>query len=531
MSGTVFDEGNVNTAALTVPGAYTQIMADNTGNATLNPSNVIALVGAGKWGQVGKVMPWSSSGDAGLYYGQYDASLADPYDLMQRVLQAFQNAQTQASLTVLTVRITDGTDLAASVPLLDTTAMTPIHGIVLTGKYTGTGGNSIKVIVSNGAGTGLYNVTIIATFGGATNTEQYTNLPGVGAGVFWTNLANALTQGQANVRGPSQLVVPSAVSGSAIAPVVNTYTLTGGTDGRSGLTSSSFFGSDVIGNRQGIYALRGQKQLKPAYLGCCGLTDSSKAATLLSFSQQETVRVLFPFPIGTDTTTAVSDKQTNGIADKRFIYLKDWLFWADPVSGVQLLTDPMGLAIGRLGCLSPELSPLNKSVAGVAGSERTTEYPDDEIGLLHTNGILVIANPIEGGAQWGFLTGRSTSLNPNEAPIERSRLQDYIAQQGNGICGQFVGDKQGLTDPDDTRAACKGALDDMFQRLQRAKIIDQSGPGQPGFVTVCDAILNTTASIRARYMIANAWYRPYGGVDFVLVNLFASITDNAPFSS
>jgi hypothetical protein len=281
----------------------------------------------------------------------------------------------------------------------------------------------------------------------------------------------------------------------------------------------------------GIYALQGQTQLVPTYLLCCGLTDLTKAQTLLSWSKQNTCRVLFPLAAGTTTTVALTDIQSAAIADKRFIWLKDWVQWSDPVSGKLLFNDPGGIAIGACGSLSPQLSPLNKPVNAVVSTEfYPNGYPAVEIGLLQSAGFLVISPWIPSGNQMGFITGNTTSANLDEQPIEYARLMDWVGQQGNNINGQFVGQDQGVNDPDPVRDACTTALNNMFFRMQQAGLIDKSVPGSPAYLVLCNSTLNPPTSIRARYMIANVWYRPLGAIDYVLVNLYASITNTAPFA-
>jgi hypothetical protein len=514
MSGFIFDQGNLNIAALTVPGAYVQLM-DPMGGAIADPSNAIAIAGTGSWGEVNKPLgPWGEISSAAAAIGQFDVEKwkTDKSDLMRACMQAFQQAQTDVSLQIWGCRISDGTDVAASLTLVDTTSGTPLTGMILPAKYTGTGGNTIKCLISAAGPANLYNVTFVASFSGQTISETYFNVAGSasGASPFWANLRDAILLGNQS-RGPSQLIgTPTSVSTTALNPAAGTFTLTGGTDGRAGVTSSSFFGSDVIGNRQGIYAFRGLP-IVPAYVYCAGMTDSTKFATIQAFCTQEIIRAVLPFPAGTSTTTAVTNRASLGISDKRIIYAKNHIYWVDPISGQTILTDPVAIMIARAASLSPQLSPLNKPVYGVVGAEQN-RHASDETGLLNMNGIWAISNPCLGSPFWGIISDSTTSLNPVERPVAYQRLKDYIGIQFARILLKYVGKPQGLFDPDETRAGCKSDIDSVMRSFFEAKLIVD-------WQSQCDAQLNNPDSIQAGYMFGKLDYVPYGTVRYVVLNL------------
>jgi uncharacterized protein len=73
--GFVYDEGNLNTAALVTPGAYVQLMTP-TGLIVPTPSNAIAIVGTASWGPVNSVQgPFGSVLAASGLYGQFNVKL------------------------------------------------------------------------------------------------------------------------------------------------------------------------------------------------------------------------------------------------------------------------------------------------------------------------------------------------------------------------------------------------------------------------------------------------------------------------
>lgn len=516
--GVVFDQGNVNIASLTAPGGYVQIIPP-LGIIIALPTNAVAFIGTASWGPVNKATPSGSPTTSVSQFGQFNAALNDPFDLARDTLIAFQQAQSSASLTVWQVRITDGTDVAASKVLQDS-AGTPANGVTLTARYTGIGGNSITVIVSTGSKTNTFNVQVVASFAGMQN-EFYQNLPGGSA--FWQALADALAQGQSNVRGPSELLVASNISTTAVAPALGSFTLTGGTDGR-GVTSASFFGSDVVGNRQGIYALR-NLSIVPTFMVCCGMTDTTKFALMQAFGRQEIIISMLPFALGTSTTSAISSKKTLGIDDYRVCFIKDWIYWTDPVSGRQLLVSPAPFAAARIASLSPELSPINVQVFAINGTERNgpagnQQYDLEEIGMLNSNGILVITNEVPGGHYWGFPVGNNCSSDPIRAPIEYTRMIDYVSLSIAARVGKYAGKHQRRYDPDNTRMACKNELDEfgIFLRDDAYQIDD--------FFSVCNDKLNKPETISRRYLFADFYVRFLASIQFVVINVQGGMNVN-----
>lgn len=522
-SGFIFDQGNLNTSALTVPGAYVALVPP-TGLLLPGPSNAVFFAGTASWGPVNQACgPFGTIDAASSVHGQFRASLwrDDSYDLMRGIMQALGEVQTTQSLNIWTTRISDGDDEAASATLVDITDGSPLDGITLPAKWTGIDGNSIKAIISAGSGAHTFNVTFVASIGGQTVSETYVNLAGSesGASPFWANLNNAILHGTTS-RGPSKLIgEPTDVSTTALNPKLDTFTLSGGTDGRSGVDSSSFFGSDVIGNREGVYCSRGLP-IVPAYFYCCGLIDTSKVGLLASLCLSEVMRYIFPLEAGTSTLDAVDSRLDLGISDKRFMYAKDYIYWVDPISGETLFTDPVALMIGRAASLSPELSPLNKPILTVIGSEHPRQYPADEIGLLNQYGIWVITNPCLGSPFWGIASASTTSLNPIEQPVEYERLKDYIGITFASALGKFVGQKQGPYDPDATRSACKSDIDSAMQQLVNGGLLVD-------WQSQVDAKLNSPQSVQAGYMRGNLTYVPFTNIKFVILNLATSASLSA----
>lgn len=110
---TVLPQGNYNTNALTVPDLYIQIVAPQ--NAFINgiPTNIMGAVGTASWGPVNSPLGVSTVND---YIQSFGPILTNKYDMGTHVAMACL----QGANNIKCVRVTDGTDTAASVAVLDT---------------------------------------------------------------------------------------------------------------------------------------------------------------------------------------------------------------------------------------------------------------------------------------------------------------------------------------------------------------------------------------------------------------------------
>lgn len=106
--------GQFNPAALSADDLYISIVNPPSyirGVAT----DVIGMVGTASWGPVNTAVHLGSAQDGAINFGPISAaSVTDPHDLATDVALAFGQASSQASLEAWCVRVTDGTDTAAT---------------------------------------------------------------------------------------------------------------------------------------------------------------------------------------------------------------------------------------------------------------------------------------------------------------------------------------------------------------------------------------------------------------------------------
>ena len=424
----IVQQGSINTTALVVPDLYVQIVPPQ--NLVLNgvPTNVIGAVGAASWGPVNQPVIVTTMAD---YARNFGPVIARKFDLGTQIATAVQ----QGAQNFRCVRITDGTDTAAS-------ALVPSTTVSFTALYSGSLGNQVALALSPGSRAGAWRLTVALP---GIAPEVFDNVAGSGA-TFWIALAAAVNQGQGAQRGPSQFVTANP-GGATAAPAVFAVLLGSGnvgTDGATTVTTATLVGVDIT-PRRGMYALRGQ--------GCsiallADADDSTQWTVQAGFGLQEGIYMILTGIAGDTITNAIAIKQAAGLDSYAAkLMFGDWLWWSDQVNNIVRLVSPQGFTAGRLANLSPEQSSLNKNLYGVIGSQKTgtpgsgqnTSYSSAELAALLGSGIDVITNPQPAGTFWGVRGGHNSSTNGATNGDNYTRLTNYIAATLAAGMGLFVG--------------------------------------------------------------------------------------------
>jgi len=314
------------------------------------------------------------------------------------------------------------------------------------------------------------------------------------------------------------------------APVAGSTPLANGADGRAGVNTAALLGSDASLPKTGLYALRSLNPA-PSMAYLAGMTDGTIVSNLQGFADSEGVAMAFAFPTGTSSQAAVTAKQGYGILDFEMLWLKDWIYWYDPVNQQVRLVPPYSTILGRTATLPPHVSPGNKEVFGIIGTERNSPYSGNipysnaEIGLLESAGILFVTNPIPAGQKWGIRHGQNGNPVPPADDVAYTRMTNMLEQLMNRILGQFVDQPQSQSPKDPTRDAMKTISNAELQSLQDLGMIDtQDMNGGPGYLVVCDLTNNTPAQIAARYS-SIAWRVVYlSNIRFLIGSLQGGTT-------
>jgi hypothetical protein len=487
----IVQQGSINTTALVVPDLYVQIVPPQ--NLVLNgvPTNVVGIVGTAPWGPVNQPVIVSSMS---AYAGTFGALAAQKYDMGTQVATAVQ----QGGQSFRCVRVTDGTDLAASLSIGGSGSQA---ACLLTVRNSGSFGNQFTATLTTGSQANSFKLVLAAP---GLQPEVFDNLTGAGI-AFWQALVKAVNNGAGPLRGPSLYMVATLGNNTALVPTAGMMTAAaGGTDGASGIVTANLIGQDSL-PRRGMYALRGQ--------GCsiallADLDDPNSWTTQAGFGLSEGAYMILTGPAGDSIGNAVAVKQSVGLdSPAAKMMFGDWLWWADQVNGVTRLVSPQGFVAGRLSNLSPEQSSLNKPLYGVIGSQRSGSpgtaqnmlYASAELAVLLGAGIDVIANPQPAGAFWGVRGGHNSSSNAATNGDNYTRMTNYIAATLAAGMGQYVGQLINA---------------DLFRRIRATQLSFLQGmlgqgllgstDGSLPFSVVCDIGNNPAARTRLGYVQSDA---------------------------
>lgn len=299
MSNRVVQKGSVNLNATQAPGLLV-IESLNSGAIAGVATNNIGVDGTATYGP--KNSP-TFCADIDDYIFNFGTPQTNKYDMGTFVYVAgLQGSQAN----FYCVRVTDGTDTAAITRLNDSQSLVGV-GALLSAKYTGTTGNTFQAKVIAGSISGTY--TLVIGRPGYVS-ESFINISGSGA-TFWTNLINAVNNGQSGIRGPSQLVVASA------ADVVNEVTITAAGSGYTSATVSASggggtgFAATVTVAAGEVTAItitnRGTGYTSAPTLTISGDgTGATATASLVSTSAPATPANAYTFTGGTNGNTGVT---------------------------------------------------------------------------------------------------------------------------------------------------------------------------------------------------------------------------------
>lgn len=428
----LYPQGTVNLNAASAPGIYTQIFDPQQRVFPGAISNRLAIVGIADGGDVNKQVFGGDVTELSRIFGQPQNR---KYDLMTAVAIGSQLGVKD----FVCVRVTDGTDVAATVNLLDVTSPSPATGLTLTALSTGTLGNQIQVLVQQSgsytSGAPKYQIVIAQPNG---ISEIFDNIGGSG-NAFWINAAAAINNGQQGARGPSQLVVATA-GAATLGPALSTYTLSGGTSGNTTITDSVILGSESP--RKGMYVLR------DSFAGVgmlTDVTDVTSIASQITFAAQEGIQMVMAGPAGQSLATAITLRQTQAFNNGWFKYLVgDHCYWNDTYNQISSrLVSNQHFYAGIRAALGIAESTLNKTISNVVATQTTRAkltYTKDDISLAVANGLDFIYAPSVGGNYFSMQTGVDTNTTNNLMREDKwAIITSYVARTLAPGLATFIG--------------------------------------------------------------------------------------------
>ena len=501
------------------PDLYVNIVPPRTILINGIPTGILGLVGVASWGPVNAPMVIGDPQTAAQSLGNVTFR---SHDLATACALAFGEFVTQ----IAAVRVTDGTDAAATVTLMDTET-TPVAGLTLTAKYTGIAGNTITAQFA--AGTAANSYKLIIQRAGYT-PEIFDNLTGTGNALY-VNAATAVTNGQNGVRGPSSIVTAAAGAGTGAPNTATTYTMAGGADGASGVTDAILLGADGT-TRTGMYSLRGSNA---SNITLADHTTSTHWPAILSFAEQIGAYAHVANPPSTSITASAAAMVSAGVDGYGIKVLAgDWGYFYDSFNGVQRMLSPATWSAAKGASLIPPYSNLNKRMFTMVATQRSQTqipYSSAEIQQAFTSRLDLIASDSPGGPYFSARTGLNTSSNPTQNDDTYTKMTNYLAfSLAQSALGAVVGQPHTA----DLRKETKGGLDGfLLSQFQQGWIGDPNNPtAQGAFNVQCDAKNNPPTRVALGYLQADVTVKYLNTVRFFVVNMegggSVTVTSSAP---
>lgn len=531
---------NTSAGNFQVDGAYINFIAPPPTVPQGPPSGLIAIVGAANYGPVNTPTPFS---DAGSLFSAFGNGTTLAYSLADEALQSMPECQ-----QFLGVRVTDGTDTAATIAMLDAASATVL---TLTNKYTGSYMNTANATFTLASGTPTVSPVLTMVI----------NAPGVAAEVFQNIIAYATLGGtynaatfQANalaaINGtlankPGSVRWTATAGASTLIPVTNTTTTaSGGTNGTTSLTVSTCVGTDGDTGRTGIYALRGTVQGGQVFIA--QNTTASTGQTLVSFAQTENCSVWVAFPSLTSTPTATASRVTNNLIAPNLMLATDWDWAYDQVSQTTFLHSPIGPAAAVIAALPPNQYPGNKPAGkigkiGIISTDRNgnplTNPPSgvvplgtSEAGKRQAAGILYLTNnPQLYGQNSGYGLPHGMASD-GVTMISDTRMAQYVGAGLQAVLGYYVGSMIAIVNgqlvvigPNNEPVNPQDGVTAFLTSLKTG-----NAPMLAAATNTISAANNTVQSTEGGFLIANVLAQTFSAAKYIIAFTQVGNTVNVP---
>lgn len=424
-------------------GAFIDIIPSSPLQAVGPQTGLIAIVGTATDGVPNQPTVFL---DQPSLFAEFGMGTTLPYSLVREALTAM--CYPIAPPTFIGVRVTDGTDTAATIVLKDTQE-SPATVITLTRKNTGSRANGATAYFVLVSGTTSENPVyrLIITYPNQP-AEVYNNLVAYagGGGAYSAAVLQANALAAINVGSLTSAPSPrwTATAGSSVnAPSTAVAQASGGTDGASGVGTAQLLGTSAYSGSTGMYALTGL--VTGAQVILAALTDPTAGPTIAEFCEDQQCLGWLAFPSLTPTETAIGTRATNDLASPYLLLASDWLYVNDTISGQTLLVSPMGALAAIVASVQAYQYPGNQPTPGVTGILRTDRITNGmnsvtgpEAGERQQNGILYLSYMPQQlrGPKLGLPHGMTSD---GVTRICDTRMLCVIADELQSILGAIVG--------------------------------------------------------------------------------------------
>lgn len=379
----------VSVAGIT-PGVYT-IQEDNIASVSYNGSiNEIGLVGESNWGPTDSLVRLNNINDAYTYFGNRQTGELIKY-LDTIFIQA--GGSSNAGCAVWCKRVssdTGGTKATRSITAGTDTA------IVITAKYKGTFGNSIKTQITAGSLSGTFNLTISVGSGTDSTPWNYSKT--------YTNMTNTSTD---------ERYFLNVVKGDTYIDIAKTGTATDNPANDSVAVALSTGTDFTVASGNYVTAAAALKSV-PYLRGIvfAKTTDSTLHAAASAFSVDVPTALSYVCPIDTTSiATIVAEMKSNVTENRSVTYPTDYQYYNLETGLYE--AQPIAWAVGVTYRSASNISPLNKELYNDATFD--TEISLSDFNTLCEYGVFI----------GGYVPGRGTIVR--NAVIEY-RTKDNLTE-------------------------------------------------------------------------------------------------------
>lgn len=504
-----------NTAAgnFLVDGAYVSLVPAQPVTPVGPATGLIANVGTGNWGKTQFPLPYS---DSQSLIQQFGNDTVSAHSLVRESLNEMPECQ-----QFLGVRVTNGTDIAAQILLLDAVGGTVEDLIaVFTGSYPN-GVAGLLLTLTSGDTSGVTGVPIYSAtvFFPNQNAQTFTNIVAGTTGayvasVFHANFKAAINGTVPNKAGSSFF---TDVNGASSLPprVGVVFLATGGTDGSAGITTGQMIGADSAtgGMGTGIYSLR--TMVQAAQVVVSALTDPTVGQALNTFAVQENCIVWMAFPSNTPTYQEQNTIQANNLVADSLFLASDWDYIYDNIQQQTVLTSPIGKLAGLIAAQPTWQYPGNQAAEiGVTATDRinngTNTINSSEQAQREQAGILYLGYMPQ--APRGPALGLPHAMTSTGRLISDIRMTKSIAYSLLQLLGKYVG---GMMNPYNANSltikAVNDAIDGYFQNLLAGQT-----PQIAAYQNITNSSNNTFTTITQGFIISAIAVTTLSAARFIL---------------
>jgi hypothetical protein len=461
-------------------------VAEPTPSIQGNGIGVVGVVAQAIRGPVGVPTMVGSLSEFIRKFGGYDANLNEGFNFVRNIF-------TQGATAVKIVRVTDGTDAAATLTVSGTTFKlgTP-----------GTWGNNVTLTVQASSVTGY--VDLLFAYGAG---EQYAFQQ-----VTFTNAADPRNVSDVMNAAGDEFVTIATLGTQQLG--TGTFTFTGGTCGATtgaAANDSIYIGTDTSSGKTGLVAFEADDEIN---FITSARSNTAVNAALVAHVQNVNVppRIAIVAPAQGTAVSAVVTAMA-AINSERVIMAYPWLQISNPYSKKKEYHSPVAFYAGVLATLSYEQSPSQEQVQGVIGTERALSKSDvDTLGKNRVSPITLVT-----GQGFVIRNGYNASSDPSKRNTTRTRAVNFFAVALERGSAQFVSKPHTLKLRQDVKSAFGSLIE---QELNAGRIGNVNGG--PAYAVKCDAQNNPTASVQANKLIVDVQISLLAPADFIMITLDAS---------